>query len=76
MQAIKPLIGGMERISRCFLGGLMVVVAFVLPAGTEWFARLLLLATYPLLTALTAWDPVYSLFRFIRERFSEYLFFH
>jgi len=75
MTVMRPIIGGMERISRAFIGAAMILSAFAFPPGAEWFARLIIGALYPLLTALTAWDPVYAVLLGIKDRFAEYLFF-
>ena len=69
-------LGFFDRASRIFLGLLALGAAFTLPLTTDWFAGITLASTYPLLTAMTAWDPVYSIFDFVRERFIDYHIFH
>ncbi len=47
-----------DRVARLLLGGLLIglVMSFA-PVVPAWLA---LLATYPVLTAIMAWDPLYA----------------
>lgn len=68
--------GFIERASRAFLGFLILIISFSFAVGTQTFATMHMLAMYPLLTALVAWDPVYIAFELLRERLIEYSIFH
>lgn len=71
-RAKRFFVGGMERITRAFIGIMALAIAYTLPLTSEWFAGLHLAASYPLLTAMTAWDPVYSILGFLYDRYLEY----
>ncbi len=65
-----------SRIARTAFGFMLLISAFLLPITVEWFASLHLMATYPLLTALVAWDPVHTIIEVLRQRFIDYHVFH
>lgn len=72
----KISVGFTERVSRAFIGSMILIVSFSIAISTETFATMHLLAMYPLLTALVAWDPVYIAIEMLREYFVEYSLFH
>ncbi len=65
-----------SRIARTVFGFMLLISAYLLPITVEWFASLNLMATYPLLTALVAWDPIHTAFEVLRQRFIDYHIFH
>ncbi|MDH3326782.1 MAG: DUF2892 domain-containing protein [Gammaproteobacteria bacterium] len=68
--------GFIERASRAFLGFLILIISFSFAIGTSTFATMHIVAMYPLLTALVAWDPLYIAFEILRERLIEYSILH
>ena len=52
--------GGLDRAFRIILGLLLILSGYV--AGGTWGIVLFVLALVPLLTGLTGWCPLYSLF--------------
>ena len=70
--------GFIERMSRAFVGFILLILSFTiaLAFGTDWFATLNIMAMYPLLTALIAWDPVYVVIELIKDRFADFMLFH
>jgi len=68
--------GFIQRASRAFLGFLILIISFSFAVSTATFATMHLVAMYPLITALVAWDPVYIAFEILRERLIEYSLFH
>lgn len=66
----------LDRILRTVIGFLMTSSAFLLPLTGGWMAGLLICAIYPLLTALTGWDPFYSIIAELKQRFIDYHIFH
>lgn len=76
VQLHQMTFGFIERASRAFVGLMILIVSFSFALGTETFATMHIVAMYPLLTALVAWDPVYIAFEFLRERLIEYSLFH
>lgn len=69
-------VGFIERISRAFIGLMILIISFSFAISTETFATMHFVAMYPLLTALVAWDPVYIVIELLRERIIEYTLFH
>lgn len=72
----KISFGFIERVSRAFIGFMILIISFSIAIGTDTFATMHLLAMYPLLTALVAWDPIYIAIEVMREYFVEYSLFH
>ena len=68
--------GFIERVSRAFIGFMILIISFSVAISTETFATMHFVAMYPLLTALVAWDPVYIVIELLRERLIEYSLFH
>jgi hypothetical protein len=70
-------VGIFDRIARLIFGVALIALALNNPTETDWFARLIIIAVYPLLTALVAWDPVYAFFEIVRDRmFAEQIHHH
>ena len=69
-------VGFIERVSRAFIGFMILIISFTLAISTETFATMHFVAMYPLLTALVAWDPVYIVIELLRQRIIEYSLFH
>ena len=69
-------VGFIERVSRAFIGFMILIISFTLAISSETFATMHFVAMYPLLTALVAWDPIYIVIELLRERFIEYSLFH
>ena len=76
IQLHRMTFGFIERVSRAFLGFMILIISFTFAISTETFATMHLVAMYPLLTALVAWDPVYLVIELLRERYIEYTMFH
>jgi len=68
--------GFIERASRAFLGFMILIISFSFAISTQTFATMHMVAMYPLLTALVAWDPIYILVEVTRERIIEYSILH
>lgn len=47
-----------ERLARLVVGGILIAVIFNPGVSAYWLA---LLAVYPIITAIMAWDPLYAL---------------
>ena len=76
VQIHKITFGYIERASRAFLGFMILIISFSFAVSTATFATMHILAMYPLLTALVAWDPVYIVIEVLRDRLIEYSLFH
>ena len=48
-----------DRINRAIIGSMMLLATMATSGIPPWVA---LLALYPILTAIIAWDPLYALF--------------
>ncbi len=72
----KISFGFIERVSRAFIGLMILIISFSFAINTQTFATMHIVAMYPLLTALVAWDPLYLAFEVLRERLIEYSLFH
>jgi len=48
----------LERLIRLAVGGVLIAVIFSPAVTAYWLA---LLAVYPVITAIMAWDPLYAL---------------
>jgi len=48
----------LERLIRLAVGGVLIAVIFYPSVTAFWLA---LLAVYPVMTAIMAWDPLYAL---------------
>jgi len=68
--------GFIERMSRAFIGFILLLLSFAFAINSEWFATLHFVAMYPLLTALIAWDPVYMLIEIVKERWIDFWILH
>jgi hypothetical protein len=51
-------IGLFDKCNRLLMGSVLLILAMSMNAIPPWIA---LLALYPILTAITAWDPVYAI---------------
>ena len=71
----KISFGFIERMSRAFIGFMLLLFSFTVAINSEWFSTLQLVAMYPLLTALIAWDPVYFIIDIIKERWVDFWIF-
>lgn len=69
-------VGYIDRFSRSLTGFFLLLASFMFPMSTDWFAALHISASYPLLTALTGWDPVYLLLELLQERYLQYSLSH
>lgn len=58
-------IGTIERIMRLALGTLLLGMVFRPELPPQWFA---LVAPYPIITAIIAWDPFYALFEELKHK--------
>ena len=78
IQVHKISFGFIERMSRAAFGFVLLLLSFTiaLSLGTDWFATLNIVAMYPLLTALVAWDPIYFLVEIVKESMSDYYILH
>lgn len=78
LQIHQVTFGFMERMSRAFLGFILLILSFsvALSISAEWFATFNMLAMYPLLTALIAWDPVYFSIEVLKERIHDFYLLH
>jgi hypothetical protein len=59
-------IGLVDRIVRALLGSAMIagaVISMYMTQAIMWETYAILIAVYPLLTAILGWDPFYSMFR-------------
>jgi len=68
--------GFLERLSRAFLGTVLLILSFAYAINSDWFAAMHFVAMYPLLTALIAWDPVYMIIDLVKERWVDYWILH
>ncbi|HFE37372.1 MAG TPA: DUF2892 domain-containing protein [Gammaproteobacteria bacterium] len=68
--------GFIDRISRAFIGIVMVIFSFTYAINSEMFAAMQFFAMYPIFTALVAWDPVYALLEAIKQYWFDYSILH
>lgn len=64
--------GFIDRLSRAFIGIVVVVLSFVYAVNSEMFATMQFFALYPIFTALVAWDPMYILADAIKQYWFDY----
>jgi hypothetical protein len=50
-------LGKFEKIARLTLGAVLIGMVMQIPNAPVWLA---LVATYPIFTAILAWDPIYA----------------
>jgi hypothetical protein len=60
---LKENMGAVEVVIRFLSGALLLAVIMINSIVPVWFA---LLAIYPVVTAIMAWDPVYAAVRLLR----------
>ena len=68
----RATFGFIERMSRLFVGFILLVISFTIAINSDWFITLNFMALYPLLTALVAWDPIYMVIEIIKERWVDF----
>lgn len=68
--------GFIDRLSRAFIGIVIVILSFAYAANSEVFANMLFFSMYPIFTALVAWDPFYVLVDVIKEHWIDYSILH
>lgn len=71
-QARRIAFGLIDRISRAFIGTVIVILSFVYAVNSEMFATMQFFAMYPIFTALVAWDPIYALSETVKQYWIEY----
>jgi len=58
--------GLIDRVFRFVIGAIMLVIGVggyaVTPSVTWWEGTLIVVSSYPLLTAMLGWDPFYNMF--------------
>jgi len=68
--------GFIDRLSRAFIGTVVVILSFIYAANSEMFATMQFFALYPIFTALVAWDPMYVLIDAIKQYWVDYFLLH
>ncbi len=78
LQIHQITFGYIERMSRAALGFILLLLSFsvALTISVELFAALNIMAMYPLVTALVAWDPVYFSVELLKERIHDFYLLH
>ena len=76
VQMHKVTFGVIERLSRAFIGFILLLLSFTVAINSEWFVTLHFVALYPLFTALIAWDPIYMLVELVKERWLDFWILH
>ena len=75
-QVRRIAFGFIDRISRAFIGTVIVILSFVYAVNSEMFATMQFFAMYPIFTALVAWDPIYALFEALKQYWMDYSILH
>ena len=65
MDLTNSKIGKFEQITRFILGAVLIGIVMQIPNAPVWLA---LVATYPIFTAIIAWDPFYAVFEALRQK--------
>lgn len=68
--------GFIDRMSRAFIGTVIVILSFVYAVNSEMFATMQFVAMYPIFTALVAWDPLYALSETLKQLWVDYSILH
>ena len=68
--------GFIDRLSRAFIGIVVVILSFIYAANSEMFATMQFVALYPIFTALVAWDPMYVLIDSVKQYWVDYSLLH
>lgn len=71
-QVRRIAFGFIDRMSRAFIGTVVVILSFVYAVNSEMFATMQLFAMYPIFTALVAWDPIYALSEALKQFWLDY----
>ena len=68
--------GFIDRLSRAFIGTVVVILSFIYAVNSEMFATMQFFALYPIFTALVAWDPLYALVDALKQYWIDYSLLH
>ena len=68
--------GFIDRLSRAFIGVVVVILSFAYAVNSEIFATMQFFALYPIFTALVAWDPLYALIDVLKQYWLNYNLLH